>query len=226
MARKRPTAVLVMAILNFVIGGGGFLCSLCNGIGVAFLALLVNQPGMANDPDIRELREVFSSMMQHVPLFMPFAISSTVAGLLMNILLIVAGIGLLKMGRWGRTLCIVYGVVQILIEIGELVFRIVYLNPAIEQWNRNFAAPHGPMRAQANNPFLSNPAANSAIEVVGTIFGMAYAIALLIIMFLPHVSAAFSRGDIEDYERRQLAEEEEGGYERREPQEGGWGEGG
>jgi hypothetical protein len=225
MPAKRPTAVLVMAILNFVFGGGNVLCSLCAGVGIAILALMINQPGMANDPNMRELKEVLASMNRDIPLMIPFAIGSAVVGLILSIILIIAGIGLLKLRPWARNLCIFYGVVAILVQIGELLFRILYMGPATEEWQRNFVAHHGQIRPQANNPFASNPAANSVLEVAGTIFGMAYAIALLVVMFLPRVSAAFSGRGMEDYEQQRLAEDqEEGGYERREREEGDGGE--
>lgn len=224
MPAKRPTAVLVMAILNMVFGGLALACSLCVGIGIAFVAVAISQPNAAHDPKIRDVKDMFESMNREIPLLMPYLIGNMVFDVIMAIALVVAGIGLLKMRPWARLTSIVYAVLKIAAQVGGLVFTYAYLNPATERWQQNFLARHGQVQAQPG-PFGNNPLVQGVAGLIGTVFAIAYAVALLIVMFLPHIRAAFAgRGAVEDYEdKRGREDEEDFGYERRREDEG-WGD--
>jgi hypothetical protein len=221
--RKRPTAVLVMAILNMVFGGMGLACSLCLGFSIAFLAIMFNQPDFAKEPGMRDLKDMVESMNREIPWMFPYLIGNAVLDLVLAIVLLVAGIGLLKMRPWARITSIVYAVVRIATQIGGVVFTYGFINPAAERWQQNFLARHGHMQADAG-PFGNNPLVQGAMGVVSIAMAVAYAIALLIVMFLPQVRAAFAAPDVaQDYEEKRAAEDEEDfGYERRREDEG-WG---
>jgi hypothetical protein len=180
MRRDRPTVVLVMAILNFVLGGLGLCGMLClaGGIGLFAAAAGNAPPPPPGQPDFREMVEAFKS----VPGYIPFMIASLVVGLVVLIALIVSGFGLLSMRPWARWICIVYGVYAILSALVGLVYNLAVVGPALEEYARQ----HGP--AAADSTGMNNPIMN----VFSTLIGMAYGIALLIVMFLPHVSAAFA----------------------------------
>src|SRR6516225_9584844 len=56
--------------------------------------------------------------------------------LLTSVLLLISGIGLLKMKSWGRWLAIVVGGIMILAPIAGVLFNILYFSPAMEQLNQ------------------------------------------------------------------------------------------
>jgi hypothetical protein len=189
MAKKRPTAVTVMAILNLVFGGLGMLCYLCFGILIVILMAALKQPGQ--DPKLIQAKEVIDSMTREVPGLIPFLVFGSVLGVILAIILIVGGIGLLNMQNWARVLCIVYSIVSIVAQLGSLVYRLAVLNPALAQWERNWAALHGGPARVEGGPLGSNALVNNVSEVVGTGISLAYAIILLVIMLLPTTVAAF-----------------------------------
>jgi hypothetical protein len=203
-----------MAILNMVFGGLVLACSLCAGIGILLIVAAFNQAA-AQDPKIRELKEVIESMTRHIPSMVPFMVGNLLFSAIVNIILIVAGIGLLKMHGWARITSIFCAVATILEQIASLVYRFTVVNPGVEAWQREFLARH-PGAAMQENPFAGNAAINSAMEVFGTLVQMAYAIALLIVMLLPTVAAAF-RAPPAEFDREQRDDRDEDQYDRGDP---------
>jgi hypothetical protein len=218
MRRKRPTAVLVMAILNMVWGGIWVACYLCIGVLALFVVAVVNQPGAAAKGDAQKFKEVFGSMSREMPGLVALAVGEIVVRFLLAALLIIAGIGLLGVRQWARVASIFYAVATILVMIASLVVTFGYLNPRMEKWQRDFAARHGQVVQQRPE----NPLAQGAGAAVGVVLNVGYSIALLVVLFLPHVSAAFAEGRRPDYEEDRGAEDEDLGYER--GRGGGWGD--
>jgi hypothetical protein len=197
MARERPTVVTVFGILNLVFGGLFGLCSLCAGFALlfAYIAFKSAPPQAA-----AELSGVFGSLDRLLPSYKYVLIASVVIGLILDIVLIVSGIGLLRMHPWGRWGSVFYGVGTVLVGIAGLVYNVGYANPAMYKWQQEFQkdlaakqkARGGP--AQPMPQASANPAATTAQQIAGSVISMAYAIAVLIAMFLPQVSAAFAGG--------------------------------
>lgn len=201
MTPQRPPVLVVMAVLNFVFGGFGLVALLCLGAIALCFGSMASQapPGPRGSPN--PMQEMWG-MYQSIPGFIPYTVVTSIMGLVMATLLIVAGIGLLKVRPWARVLCVIYSVYTILATIGGLIYSIAIVNPAIELWqqdlNRRMAGGGPP-------PPTMGGGANNVMSVAGSVMGMAYAIALLVVMFLPVVSAAFAgrslsaREDPEDY---------------------------
>src|SRR5262245_19730238 len=109
-APQRPMPVTVIAVLNFIFGGLGLLSALCGGLALLFVVLMFQNmpapPGGGPNPG-KELGNVFTS----IPGFVPFTIISTILNSVLAIVLIVAGIGLLRMRNWGRITSMVYAVI-------------------------------------------------------------------------------------------------------------------
>jgi hypothetical protein len=185
MTRQRPTAVLIVAILNLVFGGLGVLAMLCGGLGLLLLiALAANAPpppGGGPNP-LKELGDVFAK----IPGYIPYMIVSSVLNSVMAIALIIAGIGLLKMRPWARWTSVGYAVYAIASTIVGLIYTLAVVNPAMAEWQRDFA------RRQGAGVQPSTFGSNTAVTIFSSVLGMAYAVALLIVLFLPHVSAAFA----------------------------------
>jgi hypothetical protein len=183
MQRERPTAVLVLAILNFVFGGLGIAALCCGAMAAGLLAAVFNlaptpRPGQPAPPNLME-------MFQSIPGYIPFLIVSLILGLLVSILLIISGVGLLRMQNWARVVCLVYAIYTLLSTIGGTVYTLTVVNPATDAWERDYARRTG-------TPIASNPAVKQATTIGTSCFGMAYPIALLIVLNLPHVRAAFA----------------------------------
>lgn len=164
---NRPTSVTVFGILNIVFAALGFF-------GVLAMGALLFLPQPANSPNpVIQLIHDNSAYAAWVEI-------STVLGAFSISVLLVAGIGLLKMRSWARILSIVYAIYSIVMIIVSTVV--------------NFFLLVQPLLAQAKSQ--SGPAAAGAIGgaiggTIGGCFGVIYPICLLVFMLLPKVSAAF-----------------------------------
>jgi hypothetical protein len=185
MKQRVPTAVLVMAILNFVFGGIGLLMSGCGGAFTLFLLVMPEQkPGQPG-----YFPNVLKTVAKEVPGYTAFMTASLVMGLVLSTVLIIAGIGLLRLRPWAWWLCILYAPLQILLQVGILYCTLVYVNPVMHRANQEVF--------RQLPPGAPNFAATDWLGDMGTfagaVFGMAYPIALLVMLFLPHVRDAFDR---------------------------------
>jgi len=189
MARKRPTVLTVMGILNIVIGGLFLLCNLCVGIfALAFLGM--SEQGGPLAVGINPIRDWWTFMQAEVPGFAVITLGELVVNFVLFALLIVAGIGLLNVQNWARVLSIAYGILTILVKIGILIYTLAILNPATERWQQDFFRRH--VGGAAAPPGLESSPMNNVFQLFGTVLGMTYAIVLIIMMLLPSVSAAFA----------------------------------
>jgi hypothetical protein len=177
---RRPPLILVMAILNFVMGGLTLLCGLCAAGGNALVAAM----GTNNQMGIGDMT---TYMDKEVPGWQVIEVGRGLLLILLAVILIVAGIGLLKMQTWARWVCVFYAVASILLTIGHATFELAVAKPAMDKWKQK----------QTNQPPPSG--AYKAGEVFGA--GMVaaipiiYALTLGITMFLPNVGEAFDRAN-------------------------------
>jgi hypothetical protein len=192
MNRERPTVLLVMAILNFVFGGLFILCGLCGMGSVLFTGALFKGMSSASKgttgtgPDVfGEMSKVFDT----IPGYYPVQITTMLLLIVLNIVLIVAGVGLLQMKPWARWTSLGYGVASIFLQMVILLYAVFVMQPAMEKWTQDFTARMGGQPT----PAMST---NSAISGMGSCFNFilysAYPVALIIVMLLPAVGAAFS----------------------------------
>lgn len=206
MNRERPTAVLVMAILNFVMGGLGLLVFLCCGLGtLLFTSLMLDfvskaaPPPTQGGPNPADLTKVFDQIPGYYAVMGTHSVLC--AGLC--VVVIVGGMGLLQMQNWGRYSSVAASVLFIILSLINLIYTVAIVQPGVERWQRDFAAKMGagPMPVSS---------ASSTMNIVMAIFGfllyIAYPVALIVVMFLPHVSAAFAGtappGGAPDYDDR------------------------
>jgi hypothetical protein len=187
--RHRPTAVLVMAILNFIWGGLGIICLSCG----AAMLLMMNSlfksipppPGGGPNP-----ATAFTGLFDSIPGYIPYMVATTIIGVCMAILLIVAGIGLINMQPWARWACLIYSTYHILAALFTLFYTITVVNPAMRKWQADFMRQAGVVGPPPSSGF--GGIGDSMSAIAGAVFSMAYAVALLVVMLLPHVSAAFA----------------------------------
>jgi hypothetical protein len=183
-AQQRPTMILVMAILNIVFGGFGLMGSLCGG---AFTLIFMNLDlpfGGQGNP----VREMYSLLEQRIPGYTVIMASYFVLHALLGTALIIAGIGLIRMKTWARWTSIAYSLITIVVTIANSAFTVMYVNPIMQEWSERF------MRSQRPGTpnFTTNSTFNNIGSLVGTVVNCSYAVALLVVMFLPSVSAALA----------------------------------
>jgi hypothetical protein len=162
---KRPTSVTVFGALTIVFAVFGVL-----GL-IASLALFA-LPASANNPVVTIMRENpgYAAWMKIcIPL-----------GLLSCVALLAAGIGLLCLKSWARTLSIAYAIYAIVFGLVGLVVNFFFIvRPLLEHARQQ----QGPEAAGAIGGAIGGS--------VGGCFGLIYPILLLIFMFRPNVVAAF-----------------------------------
>ena len=171
----RPTSVTVFGILNLVFAALG-LC------GVAFavmgLTVMANLPEGADRPPNPQL-----DALQN-PAYMAFNYASIGLGFLATIVLAIAGIGLLKLKSWGRSLSLGYAAYSVVMQIvGVVVSYIFLIQPAMA------------LAEQGNDPQAQGQMVGAIVGgAVGGCIGLVYPILLAFFMFRPNVKAAFGAG--------------------------------
>ena len=172
---NRPTSVTVFGALNLVFGGMGFFC-----LALSAVTWLLPMPQAQGNPvlDLMQKNETYALITK----------IGTGLGLVASVVLLAAGVGLLKMKTWGRLLSIVYAVYAISMSLIMLGVNWVFLiQPLIDEANK---LPPGPERAG-----IIGGAFGSA---VGGCFGPIYPVFLLVFMLLPSTRAAFERANTGD----------------------------
>ena len=165
---QRPAAVTVFGVLNIVFAGLGIIGVL--GSLVLFLPSVANA-GNGN-PVIKIIHDN--------PAYAAWLKISIVLGLAGCGVLLAAGIGLLKLLPWARTLSIVYAIYAMVMSIiGSVVNYFMLTQPML-------AEAHGKSGAEAG------AAIGGAIGgMLGGCFGLIYPVLLLIFMMRANVKAAF-----------------------------------
>lgn len=187
MRGERPGAVTAAAILNIIIGVLGILCGLC-GLGANLFASALTSGAAPGNPGGNPVADMMRSVEQQVPGYQVVEIGKQSLVLILAILVLIAGIGLLNLKGWARGLTIVYAVVTIFLHLGYAAYEIGLVMPAVEAWQKDFVRRQGGVAA----PPMSNFGATGAGVIFGAFLYVAHAVAVLIILLLPGVSAAFA----------------------------------
>lgn len=162
---QRPTSVTVFGILNIVFAVFGAF-----GL-VVTLAMFSLQTDL-NNPVIRLIHEnpTYAAWMK-------FSVLLSMPGLLV---LLTAGIGLLRMKSWARILSIIYAIYAIIAGIAGMVANFFFMvRPLLEQAQQQ----QGPEAAAAIGGAIGGG--------IGGCLGLIYPVLLLIFMTRPKVMAAF-----------------------------------
>jgi len=154
---ERPAAVTVFGILNIVFGALGLLSMPC-----AVFVMLVMPVKIMNPSRAAKAWLVFSHLV----------------GFVVTILLVVVGIGLLKLKAWARKWAIGYGWFAIVWGVIGIIINIILMT----------SGAYG----------YSHDAAQTAIGgtiggTVGGLFGLIYPILLIVFMHKPNVKNACTR---------------------------------
>lgn len=186
MQKKVPTPVMVIAVLHLIFAGCGVLGS---AMALSGLAEKFQEMQTAGDPKQAKLQKALQEKLEaKVPNMKTFERVNTGIDAGLSILLLVCGIGLLKLQQWARLGSIAYAIIDIGYKIYIVVFLIMFLQGPIDDTITEV------MRDQN----INDPAFRQIMQfaliggISGAAFcGMIYPVAVLIVMLLPSVSKAF-----------------------------------
>ena len=133
---------------------------------------MFSMPGASNNPVVRIMREN--------PTYAAWLKLTIPLGLVTCVVLLAAGIGLLRRKSWARKVSIGYAIYAIVFGLLGMVINFIFLLlPMLEEAQRK----QGPEAAGAIGGALGG--------TIGGCFGLVYPILLLIFMTRPKVAAAF-----------------------------------
>ena len=132
MTPYRPAAVLVIAILNLVFGSF-FLLWFCCGVGASVGLYFTMQNLPPSPPGQPKALELAIKVFEVVPSYGPFLIASLVVGLVFDVVLLVSGVGLLKMRLWAWYGSIAYAIFGVLNGFVGTAYNVFVYTPAMAQ---------------------------------------------------------------------------------------------
>jgi hypothetical protein len=215
---ERPTGVTVIAILCFVFSGFGLLALLCGAGSLVFLRSIAPNlppaPGGGKNP-----MEGMIEMYDTIPGFWAWVTYSLVSGPIMAIILLIAGLGLMKMRPWSRWLCLGYCIYAILMAMVTLYYQLVFINPAMLAYQEE-------MSQQTGAPNFGSPEFSNVVTIGSVVLSLIFPIAVLIVLFRPKVAAAFAGRPVmeERTDERDLGYESDDGGELQRPSDERWGD--
>jgi hypothetical protein len=163
---QRPTSVTVFGVLNIVFAVLGIFSML------AMMAFFAMAGTSTNNPVIQ--------LIQNNPAYASWMKLSLVLGVPVAVVLLAAGIGLLKLKPWARIVSIAYGIYAIVMVLAGMVVNYIFLlRPMLQEAQQQ----QGPQAATAIGGAVGG--------TFGSCFGLIYPILLLIFMLRPNVVAAF-----------------------------------
>lgn len=170
---QRPVSVSVLAVLNIVFGAIGIVSTP--------VSLFMTFKPQSFGPMAGNTQQVFGFDIMGDPTYRAFMLVSSVLGIAVTIALLAAGIGLLKLKPWARTVSIGYAIYAIVAGLAGWVFTYFYImQPMMEK----LGEAGDPAATAARFGFVGGSS-------IGMCFGLAYPIVLLVFMFMPNVKQAF-----------------------------------
>ena len=184
----RPTSVVVLGVFNIIYGAAVGLYSVCGGLmlvaGAAVGTSQTTQSGQQAGPIGFDQYEF---IQRRVPSFYIIGAVSTTVWTLIPLILVGAGIGVLRVQGWARTASILCAAALVLATAVDLAYTISLVDPAMADYYAEKAKAPGMagLAVAANLPLIH------AITIFSNIFPVVYPIALLIILNRPRIKAAF-----------------------------------
>lgn len=201
MPQSRPASVLVIAIFHFIVGGLGLVCGICGGVQMAAGGQLGGFAG-AQDPKQKQLQvDLEKQLNEKLPHNKLITGMNLGIGFVFSAVLIAAGFGLLNMQAWGRLLSLAYAGLSLMHKVFMAIYNLAFALPATREVFKVLKANLGPQERQAAPMFDFIETFATIGVTVDPFIRMVYPVAVLIIMLLPSVAAAF-RNDarLEDYD--------------------------
>jgi hypothetical protein len=196
MPRTRPASVTVIAILHLIFGGLWLLCGLgslgMQASGLQDMFMNVGNVAPSNNPQLAKQQDMQKQVMEfsRKMSYSPVEYATHVQYVVLSILLILSGIGLLKMAPWGRMLSLVYATLSILSNMALIVALVTVSIPLVQEYADKLAV-HG-QEGQTAGILIKG---GVSVAIILSLVSMIYPVIVLILLFRPSVAAAF-RGEI------------------------------
>jgi hypothetical protein len=191
MAQTRPNSVLVIAIFHFIIGGYGVVQNLCTS--VFLLAGGMDLMSRIGGPQMeKQMKDMQNLMEQKLPFYTLYMFSSLLFGWVFSIMMLVAGVGLLRMRSWGHKLSLAYASISILHKVFVAVYTFLFLLALYDDFPQIMGGAGNQQAAQAMQKMMATM--QKSIAGAAPFISMIYPAVVLFIMLRPSVRAAF-RGD-------------------------------
>jgi hypothetical protein len=199
---ERPSSVLVVAILQIGFGSLVLLSNLCAGaIQLGGGAKMFAPPaGAQAAPDVDGM------IRARVPYYDAWQAGGVALGVVAGTVMLVSGIGLLRMRPWARKVTIGYACYNIVSTIANFVFAVTVTAPVMKEVLEEMRAdPKLPPQAAG---VITMTEMIGKIGTYSSLAFLAYPVILLAIMFFPHVRAAFRAASLPPAKDEDLADEE------------------
>jgi hypothetical protein len=205
MARQRPGSVTAAAVMCIIYGSLFTLCGSCSLLSLALQSAGKNLFGGGNPQLEQAQKQLQDALEDDMPAHPAVEVSGTVLELVEALALLVAGIGLISIQRWARTLVFVTAIITILSTLFHAVYVAGFVIPSINR------AP----AAQANDEVRFMRMALVATYTAAAVVDVLAVVYLLIVVLLlrrRQVRAAFAAGglDGEAEEQHEPMQEDEG----------------
>jgi hypothetical protein len=180
--------VLVIAILHFVGGGIGIMNSLCGLAGLAVSGAIMGGGFGPLAPGGKSQVNPMRDLEDKIPAYQAMLYTQHAVSFGLSCFMIVAGIGLVQMKPWGRTLSIVYALLSILNHVFMDIYNFGFVLPGTKAMMRDMMAQDPQVAKTPMGPMMENMVMIG--PVIQALF-IIYPIVVVIIMLLPPVRAAF-----------------------------------
>jgi hypothetical protein len=189
MARRLPRAVQVIAILHLVFGGLRLFCALTGGLmKLAGAPKALPQTGgtpqqqdLAQQERRKEITEQVNA--NRIPLYRAYTITNQVLSVLYSMVLLASGVGLLTLRSWARWLSVGYAACNLMGNLCVFGYTIAFFIPAQNDAFRQLPPQSEEERLAYNMATVLAPGTPCVM--------MTYPAAVLIVLLLPSVGAAF-----------------------------------
>jgi hypothetical protein len=174
MPPQRPTSVTVIAVLQIVFG------SLCLISVLAGTALQGQQGGQQDDKRVEAAKRQEEEIEKRLPSYKLITQVATGVTFALHLAMLLSGVGLLLMARWGRTTALLWAWAFIVLTLASLALRAAVAFSALDEVQHAY-----PEEVKFLRLFLILVLAFSMVFLI-------YPVIVLIVLARPHVKAAFA----------------------------------
>jgi hypothetical protein len=188
MRPPRPVLVTILAILHLLVGGIGLIVEGWSLVGTVILLnsskAALQSPGHA-DPTLGAKLET--------PYFLNVSVGVHSAGVVLSLVLILAGVGLFLVKRWSYNLSVLYAWLSIAYQVVWIAFLVVVYLPVALPSFENAPAPANLPAGATPQAFREGLKIWCIGEVVVVALGLIYPLIVVVLTMLPAVKRAFRR---------------------------------
>lgn len=135
---RRPTSVVLLAVLHLAMGICFLLCGIIAGGQIALKSALVNDPELKErfNPDT----DVEPFLERETPFYWEIQYANAAFPLLMALAILAAGVGLLRLKPWSRTVSLFCAVACIVAMALNVYYTLAFLRPAMMKYAETLPA--------------------------------------------------------------------------------------